>query len=398
MLNIEDIISRRANTIKPSPTLAVTALAQKMKAEGKDVISLSAGEPDFDTPKHISDAGKKAIEDGYTKYTPVGGILELKNAILNKLEKQNNLSYTVDSILVSVGAKHSIFNCLQAIINTGDEVLIPVPYWVSYPDMALIMDGKPIYIEPRSGNIKITADDLKASLTDKSKVLIINSPSNPSGAVYTKQELVSLGKVIMQHPNLCVISDDIYEHIYWENDPFCNLVNACPDLKDRVIVINGVSKSYAMTGWRIGYAAGHPSIIKAMNKLQSQSTSNPCSISQHAAIAAINTPLPDVVKYNSVFKTRHDLVLRLLQEIDGVKTYKAQGSFYSFADFSEIRKRLRHKNDIELSSYILTEANVALVPGSAFGMPDFMRLSYATSEENIKKAIKRIKDLLNRSS
>lgn len=388
-------ISARANLIQPSPTLAITAKAAELKRAGIDVIGLGAGEPDFDTPEHIKEAAIAAIQAGYTKYTPVDGIPELKQAIVDKFKRDNNLEYTVDQVIASVGGKQSCYNLAQAILNPGDEVLVLAPYWVSYPAFALLADAVPVIIEAGiEQRFKITPEQLAAAITPKTRLIFLNSPSNPSGLAYTFDELKALGEVLLKHPDIIVATDDMYEHILWTDEPFVNILNACPELYDRTVVLNGVSKAYSMTGWRIGYAAGPKQIIKTMQKLQSQSTSNPCSIAQRAAVGALNGSNDCIAPMLSAFKTRHDFVVEGLNALPGVQCLAGDGTFYAFADVREAIKNKGFKNDIEFCAYLLEEARVAVVPGSAFGSEGYFRLSFATSDEALKEALSRMKAVL----
>ncbi len=388
-------LSSRVRRIKPSPTLAVTARAAALKAQGRDVVGLGAGEPDFDTPDHIKEAAIRAIRDGFTKYTAVAGTVSLRKAIAAKFKRENGLDYTPDQILVSVGGKQSFYNLAMALLDAGDEVIIPAPYWVSYPDMVLLADGKPVIVSAGiEQNYKITAAQLKAAITPKTRLFVINSPSNPTGMAYSRAELMALGEVLRAHPNVLIATDDMYEHILWSGEPFANIVNACPDLKDRTIVLNGVSKAYAMTGWRIGYCAGPRPLIEAMTNIQSQSTSNPTSIAQVAAEAALNGDQACMQPMLKAFKQRHDHVVARLNKIRGVRCLPNQGTFYAFADFSGAIKNLGVKNDLELAELALNKVEVALVPGSAFGADGHMRLSYATSMELLDKALDRLENLL----
>ncbi len=390
-------LSKRVQNIKPSPTLTVTARAAALKAAGKDIIGLGAGEPDFDTPEHIKQAAVQAIRKGFTKYTAVDGTAELKQAVISKFARDNGLSYTPHQILVSVGGKQSFYNLIQALINPGDEVIIPAPYWVSYPDMVLLAEGVPVTLWAGiEQGFKITARQLEAAITARTRLLVLNAPSNPTGVMYTSSELAALGEVLRRHPQVMIASDDIYEHILLCDEPFCNILNACPDLYDRAIVINGVSKSYSMTGWRIGYAGGPPKLIAAMKNIQSQSTSNPASISQVAAQEALEGDQSFMRAWVEEFKARHDVVLAELQQIEGVQCLPSQGAFYSFPKMQNIIDGLANvNNDVELAEYILTNTGVALVPGSAFGAQGYMRLSFATSMENLCEALRRMKGLLN---
>ena len=390
-------LSNRVKSIKPSQTLAITARAKELRAQGLDIIGLGAGEPDFDTPEHIKDAAIQAIRDGFTKYTAVDGTPSLKQAIIDKFKRDNNIDYEMNQILVSVGGKQSSFNLLQALINPGDEVIIPAPYWVSYPDMTLLAEGVPVIVSAGiEQGYKITPEQLEAAITDRTRLIFINSPSNPTGAVYNRNELAALGGVLIKYPNVLIATDDMYEHILWTDMPFVNIVNACPELYDRTIVLNGVSKAYSMTGWRIGYCGGPADLIAAMKKTQSQSTSNPCSISQVAAEAALNGDQACITPMLKAFKERHDFVVDRLNAMNGVKCLPSDGTFYAFADFRDvISSRDGISNDLELADYLLNEAKVALVPGSAFGADGYMRLSYATSMENLDQALTRIESALN---
>ncbi|ADE16261.1 aminotransferase class I and II [Nitrosococcus halophilus Nc 4] len=390
-------LSTRVQQIKPSPTLAITARAKALRAEGKDIIGLGAGEPDFDTPEHVKEAAIQAIRDGFTKYTAVDGIPSLKEAIIAKFARDNGLQYEANQILVSVGGKQSFYNLAQALLNPGDEVIIPAPYWVSYPDMVLLAGGIPVVISaPQERQFKITPEQLEDAITPLTRLLVINSPSNPTGAAYTADELAALGEILRRHPQVLIATDDMYEHIYWGKEPFCNIVNACPDLYERTLVLNGVSKAYSMTGWRIGYVAGPAVLIKAMKSIQSQSTSNPTSISQVAAQAAIEGDQTCVKTMCQEFKKRHDFVVRQLSALPGVQCLPGSGTFYTFPNIQAvITSRGEVKDDVELAEKMLNEAGVAVVPGSAFGAPGHLRLSFATSMENLEQALKRIAAFLN---
>ena len=389
-------LSDRVQRIKPSPTLAVTTRAAELRAQGKDIIGLGVGEPDFDTPDHIKEAAIEAIRAGKTKYTAVDGTPSLKKAIVAKFQRENGLSYEPSQILVSSGGKQSFFNMALALLNDGDEAIIPAPYWVSYPDMVLVAGGEPVIIETTVENrFKITAAQLEAAITPKTRLFVINSPSNPSGIAYTEQELKEIGEVLKKHPNILVATDDMYEHILWTGKPFVNILNACPELYERTIVMNGVSKAYSMTGWRIGYAAGPQKLIKAMTKVQSQSTSNPASISQAAAEAALNGPQDCIADMVKAFKERHDWLVAALNDLPGVTCLEGDGTFYAFADFSGAIKQLGLANDIELAEKLL-EGGVALVPGSAFGAEGCMRFSFAVSLDTLKSAVSRIATVLGK--
>ena len=392
-------LAARVGRIKPSPTLAVEARAKELKAQGKDVISLGAGEPDFDTPEHIKEAAIRAIRDGFTKYTAVDGTPSLKQAVIDKFKRDNGLDYTLDQILVSVGGKQSFFNLAQALLEKGDEVVIPAPYWVSYPDMVLLADGTPVIISTGiQQGYKITPEQLDAVIGFQTKLVVINSPSNPTGAVYTRKELEALGEVLRKYPDVLIATDDMYEHILWTDEPFCNIVNACPDLKDRTIVLNGVSKAYAMTGWRIGYCAGPKALIAAMKKVQSQSTSNPASIAQVAAEAALNGDQACMTPMVRAFRERHDHVVARLNQLRGVRCLPSSGTFYAFAQFKDAIANFEGiTNDVDMAELILNEAGVALVPGSAFGAEGYMRLSFATSPANLGQALDRLEKLLGRA-
>jgi aspartate aminotransferase len=394
-------LSQRVQAIKESPTLAVTARAAKLKAEGKDIIGLGAGEPDFDTPQHIKNAAKKAIDDGFTKYTPVGGIPGLKNAIIAKFKRDNSFEYNAKEVIVGVGGKQTIFNLVLAVINPGDEVIVPAPYWVSYADIALVAEGKPVIVNCGiEQGFKITPAQLEAAITPKTRLFMINSPSNPTGAVYTLAELQALGAVLKKHPHVLVATDDMYEHVNLSGEKFVNILNATPELKDRCIVLNGVSKAYSMTGWRIGYAAGPEKIIKAMEILQSQSTSNATSISQVAAQEALDGDQECITPMVKAFRERHEFVVRRFNEMKGLKCIKAGGAFYAFPDAREAiadlhqRGLIKEASDMALSEYLL-EKGVAVVPGSAFGAEGYFRISFATSMSNLEKALDRIQQALS---
>ncbi|MDJ0863158.1 MAG: pyridoxal phosphate-dependent aminotransferase [Gammaproteobacteria bacterium] len=395
---MEPRLSQRVQRIKPSPTLAVTARAAELRAAGHDIIGLGAGEPDFDTPEHIKQAAKKALDDGLTKYTPVDGTPGLKDAVIHKFKGDNGLDYTREQILVSCGAKHSIYNLMQALLDAGDEVLIPAPYWVSYPDMTLLADAKPVIVDAGiERGFKITPEQLDAAITERTRLLILNSPSNPTGVSYSGDELAALGEVIVRHPRVMVASDDIYEHIRWEAGAFSNILTVCPELYERTVVLNGVSKAYAMTGWRIGYAAGPAWLIKAMKKIQSQSTSNPTSIAQAAAQEALDADQSFIQDMVTVFKERHDYVHGALNQLAGVECLPAQGAFYLFPSVKgALDKMTGVDDDVAMAERLLQDAGVALVPGSAFGAQAHMRLSFATSMENLQSAMERLAGALGR--
>ncbi len=389
-------LATRVSRVKPSPTLAVSARAETLQAEGKPIINLSVGEPDFDTPDHIKAAAIAAIREGHTKYTAVDGIKSLKTAVIDKFTRDNHLQYAPNQILVSCGAKQSLYNLFAAVINPGDEVIIPAPYWVSYPDMCLLAEGNPCIVETNAHEqFKLTPEKLAAAITDKSRLLVLNSPSNPTGIAYTKDELSALGEVILKHPHLLVVSDDIYEHNLWHHIPFHNIVNACPRLYDRTIVINGVSKAYAMTGWRIGYAAGPVAIIAAMKKIQSQSTSSPTSISQYAALAALTGDQSCVKKMTDAYHSRYEFVIQALKEMPGVRAMPSDGTFYTFPDISACFND-HITDDLQFADYLLSDAEIAVVPGSAFGCAGHIRISFATSIENLVKAMDRLKQAVHK--
>lgn len=383
-------LAKRVQKVKPSPTLAVAAKATQMRAQGHDVINLGTGEPDFDTPDYIKEAAIAAINQGHTKYTAVDGIPELKEAVKNKFKKDNDLDYQPNQILVSVGGKQSCYNLCQALLNPGDEVIIPAPYWVSYPDMVLLAEATPVIIATTPAQrYKINAQQLEETITPKTRLIFLNSPSNPSGVAYTLDELKALAEVLKKHPQIIIATDDMYEHILW-SQPFANILYACPELYDRTIVLNGVSKAYAMTGWRIGYAAGPTPLINAMKTIQSQSTSNPCSIAQRAAVAALTGGNESVLEMVKAFHKRHDFVASRLQEIPGVEVIPADGTFYIFPSVQAIIEKRDYANDLEFSEKLLVEEGVALVPGSAFGNEGCIRLSFATSMETLQDALNRL--------
>lgn len=385
------LLSDRVNAIQPSPTLAVAQKAAELKAAGHDVIGLGVGEPDFDTPKHIGDAAKAAIDAGFTRYTAVDGIPQLKKAVIAKLKRDNQLDYGSKEILISAGGKHCIYNLLAAWINDGDEVLIPAPYWVSYPDMTKLVGGVPVIIEAGiDQRYKINGAQLAAAITPNTKMLFLNSPSNPTGTAYTRAELTELAEVLRQHPQVLIATDDMYEHILWADEPFANIAMVAPDLRDRIMILSGVSKAYAMTGWRIGYAAGPAPLIAAMNKIQSQSTSNPTSISQYAAVAALEGDQSCIRDMVSAFKTRHDYLVAALNNIPGMRCIAGDGTFYTFANVDAMMAAKGCATDVALCEQILEQAKVALVPGSAFGAPGHVRFSFATDMDTLRKAVERI--------
>ncbi|QXP87205.1 pyridoxal phosphate-dependent aminotransferase [Methylococcus capsulatus] len=389
-------LSDRVQSIKPSPTLAVTARAAAMRAAGKDIVGLGAGEPDFDTPDHIKQAAIRAIEKGFTKYTAVDGTPGLKQAIQAKFKRENGLDYALDQILVSCGGKQSFYNLAQALLNPGDEVVIPAPYWVSYPDMVLLAGAVPVIVEAgQQQAFKITPAQLEAALTARTRLFVINSPSNPTGMAYTADELAGLGEVLRRFPDVVIATDDMYEHILWEGG-FSNILNVCPDLYERTVVLNGVSKAYSMTGWRIGYAAGPERLIEAMTNIQSQSTSNPTSISQVAAETALNGEQGFIAGMVEAFKERHDFVVGRLNAIPGVDCLKTHGTFYVLPNVEAAMARLHLADDVALSEYLIEQGGVAVVPGSAFGAPGHVRLSIATSMANLEKAMERLATTLSK--
>jgi aspartate aminotransferase len=391
-------VADRLKVIKPSPTLAVSAKAARLKAEGKDVIAMGAGEPDFDTPQFIKDAAIAAINKGYTKYTAAGGTPSLKKAIIAKYKRENGLDYTEKQILVSCGGKQTSFNLCMALLNPGDEAIVPAPFWVSYPDMAQMANAKPVFIQAGiDQGFKITAEQLERAITPRSRLIWINSPSNPTGSVYTAAELKELGEVLRKHPNIVIATDDMYEHILLDGSKFVNIVNVCPDLYPRTVVMNGVSKAYSMTGWRIGYCGGPQELIDAMENVQSHSTSNPTSISQYAAEAALTGDQSCIDPMVAAFKERAKVITEGLNRIPGVSCLAPDGAFYAFPDCREAIRQLHAAGkiaaptDLALCDYLLAQPQgVAAVPGSAFGAEGYLRISFATSMENIKKAVDRM--------
>ena len=388
--------SHRIAQIKPSATIAVAQKARELRAEGRDIISLGFGEPDFDTPDHIKAAAIAAIEAGDTKYPPVDGTAALKQAVIDKFQRDNDLSYEPNEITVGNGAKKVLFNLMCAILNDDDEVLIPAPYWVSYPDMVKMAGGAPVIINTgEESDYKITPRMLRSALTARSRLLLLNAPSNPTGKVYTEEEYYELGRVLQEHSRIVIACDDIYEHIYWADSPFRTLLNVCPELKDRTVVVNGVSKAYAMTGWRIGYAGGPAPLMAAIRKVQSQSTSGACSISQAAAAEALNGPQDCVGEMRDEFYKRYQYMVEALNSIDGVHCPECDGAFYAFPSFQGVIDRMTNiHNDAELCEWFLENAGVAMVPGTAFGAPGHIRLSFATSMEQLQECIARIKRAL----
>jgi aspartate aminotransferase len=394
--------SDKLNKVKESPTFAVLSKANKMKKEGKDVVILATGEPDFDTPDFIKIAAINAITSGKTKYTPVKGILELLIAVTHKFQTENNLNYNTDEVIVSSGGKQSIYNLLQVILNDNDEVIIPAPYWVSYPDMVTLAGGVPIFVTcDIKDHFKLTPEKLNNAITSKTKAIFLNSPNNPTGSVYSFEELKQLADVLIKHPDIYIISDDLYEHLLFSNEKFINIANLMPNDLHRIIVINGVSKAFCMTGWRIGYAAcKNKQLIKNMEIIQSQSTSNPCSISQYAALAALNGSIDWIKPIKQEFIKRHDYVYNRLNKIQGIKVIKADGAFYSFFDCTDAinnlfeQKKLMQKTDLCFANYLLDDYLLAGVPGSAFGLNNHMRFSFATSLTELSKALDRLEQAI----
>jgi aspartate aminotransferase len=388
-------VSKRVQRVKPSPTVALTGRVAQLKAEGKDIVSLGAGEPDFDTPAHIAEAGVEAIRKGFTRYTPVEGNADLKDAIAAKFKRENGLDYQRKQILVSTGAKQTIFNLILALIDAGDEAVIPAPYWVSYPDMVMLADGVPVtpYAGPEQG-YKITAAQLEAAITPKTRLFILNSPNNPTGAAYTRAELRALGEVLVRHPRVVICTDDMYEHIYWADEPFVSFASVCPELYDRTVTTNGVSKAYAMTGWRIGYCGGPAELVTAMSILQSQSTSNPSSIAQKAAVTALNGDQDCVREMNRHFRQRHDFIVAGLNRLPGVSCLQGAGTFYAFANVEKAMRLIGAPDDNAFAEKLLNQGGVAVVPGSGFGAPGHMRLSFASSMETLQEALNRMEKTL----
>ena len=389
-------ISNRVNQIKPAATIMVSMKAIELRAQGRDIISLGFGEPDFDTPEHIKQAAIDAIWQGKTKYPPVDGTKELKNAIVTKLRTENQLEYGPKQVIVSNGAKQSLFNLLTSLLNPGDEVILPAPYWVSYPDMIKLAEGQPVILNATAENdFKISAKQLESSITDNTRLLIINSPSNPTGKVYGEDDYRELAEVLLEYPKIMIVCDDIYEHIYWGEKPYRTLLNVCPELNERTVIINGVSKAYAMTGWRIGYAAGPQEMISAMLKVQSQSTSGACSISQAAATAALEGPQDCIAEMRTEYRRRYEYLLDALNGVEGIECEDCDGAFYAFPSFKPIIDRMPEiRDDVELAAWMLEHAGVAMVPGTAFGAPGHLRLSYATSMENLQSCVQRITDAI----
>ena len=389
-------ISSRIQRIKFSPILALSARANQLKAEGKPVINLTVGEPDFDTPDHIKEAAIQAIRDGVTKYTAVEGTISLRKAITEKFFLENKLHYEPTQIIVSTGAKQCLYNLMQALLNPGDEVIIPVPYWTSYPDMALLAEASPIIVPTTfEQGFKLSAEQLEKTITPKTRLIVLNSPSNPCGIVYQANELEKFAEILLKHPQVFIVTDDIYEHIYWGKHPFVNILNVCSALYERTIVLNGVSKAYAMTGWRIGYAAGPHALINAMISIQSQSTSNPNAIAQVAAQAALEGNQENVRERNTIYHQRYQFMFEALNCMAGLRCLPAEGAFYNFIDITGLLGS-RFKTDYDLAEYLLNEANLATVPGSAFGLSSSLRLSFAMDQAILQTAVNRLKEALDK--
>jgi len=385
-------VSERMARVKPSATVALLSLVASLRAEGRDIISLGAGEPDFDTPQAIKDAAIKAITAGATKYTPTDGTAELKAAIQRKFARDNQLAYAPSQIIVSTGAKQSLFNLCMSLLGPGDEAIIPAPYWVSYPDMVRLADAEPIIVAAGiDQEFKITPRQLSDAITAKTRLVILNSPSNPTGASYSPAEISALGKVLEEHAQIVIASDEIYEPVHWAGEPCISFAAACPALYDRTVTINGVSKAYAMTGWRIGYAAGPEQLVRAMTTIQSQSTSNPCSVSQAAAVAALDGDQSVVAAMTTEYKRRHDFLIDALRAMPGIECRAGEGTFYAFPRVTGVLERLNLGSDTDLAEYLISKADVASVPGSAFGAPGYLRLSFACSLEMLEEAVGRIR-------
>ena len=388
-------VSARMAAVRPSPTGAVLALAAELRAAGRDILSLGAGEPDFDTPEHIRAAAIAANEAGQTRSTPIDGTAELKAAICTKFRRENELDYAPHEVLVTSGAKQALFNLCLALLGPGDEAIVPAPYWVSYPDMVRLAGATPVFVEAGiEQDFKITPAELEAAITDRTRLLILNSPSNPTGACYDRAELEALGAVLESHPGIVVLADDIYEHIHWAKQPFVSFAAACPALKGRTVTVNGVSKAYAMTGWRIGYAAGPALLISAMKTIQSQSTSNPCSVSQAAAVVALNGDQAPVAEMKAAYRARHRYFVDALNRIEGIECRHGEGTFYAFPKVRGVLDRLGLESDVALAEFLLSEADLAVVPGSAFGAPSYLRLSFACSMATLEQAVARLERVL----
>ena len=389
-------LTDRVKKIRPSPTVSITARAGELRATGRDIIALSAGEPDFATPPHICEAAHEGIRRGQTKYTAVDGKRSLKEAIILKFQRDNELTFKLDQILVSSGGKQACYNACQVLVESGDEVIIPAPHWVSFPDMVRLADAEPVIVHTNATTgFRMTAEQLDSAITERTRALIINSPCNPTGSAYTRTDWKMLGDVLSEHPRIFIITDDIYEHIYWGVEPFCSFLTACPQLASRTLVVNGVSKCYAMTGWRIGYVAGPEAIIKAMTTIQSQSTTNACTISQVAAEAALNGDQTTVTKMCAAFKARHDYIIDGLNRLTGFDCRPCEGTFYAFPNIDKTIESIGAKDDIDFCSKLLEEKDLALVPGSAFGAPGHLRLSFAANQEILEVALNRISEFIN---
>jgi aspartate aminotransferase len=384
-------LAQRVQRIRPSATVSITALAARLRDEGRDIITLSVGEPDFPTPEHICEAARSAIDRGETKYTVVGGVKSLKQAVIDKFRRDNDLEFSLDEILISCGAKQSCFNACEALLEAGDEVIIPAPCWVSYPDMVQLADAAPVIVPTDAASgFKMTADELRASITESTRALILNSPCNPTGASYTRIELQALAGVLVEYPRIAIITDEIYEQLYWGTEPFCSLLSAAPELRQRTLTVNGVSKTYAMTGWRIGYAAGPAPLIKAMTSIQSQSTTSACSISQAAATAALTGNQNCVAAMRDAFRDRQSYVVDRLNALPGFDCQSGDGAFYAFPDVREALSSRDIPDDVVLCEQLLAEAGVALVPGTAFAAPGHLRLSFAADMGTLAKALDRL--------
>ena len=390
------LTSERSSKISPSKTLSISALSNKLRAEGKDIANLAVGQPDFATPDYVKQAAVEAIAQNKTGYTAVDGVAELKEAIVRKTKRDSKLDYETEQIIVSCGAKHSLYNVCQAALNKGDEVIVPAPFWNSYPDIIKLAEGVPVTVTTTTEQgFKITAEQLQQHINERTRMLLLNSPNNPSGSVYTAEELTDLAEVLIKHPQVIICSDDIYEHFVFDGNTFSNILNVCPELYPRCLIVNGVSKAYAMTGWRIGWTAGPADLITAMKKIQSQSTSNPCSISQAASQAALENSLDYVHMMRDAFAERRDYLVSELNDIDGITLPTPAGSFYAFADFSEaIARHPDISDDLELSKELLNQTHVSTVPGIAFGIENHLRLSLAVSTEELQKAVERIRTFL----
>jgi aspartate aminotransferase len=387
-------LSTRIQRVKPSPTVALTGRVAQLKAQGRDIVSLGAGEPDFDTPKHIRDAGIEAINKGITRYTALEGTAELKDAIIAKFKRDNSLTYARNQILVSSGGKQTLFNMTMALINPGDEAIVPAPYWVSYPEMVSMADGVPVIVYAgQEQGYKITAAQLQAAITPRTRLVFLNSPNNPTGAAYSRTELRAIGNELLQHPRIVICTDDMYEHIYWAHEPFASFASVCPELYDRTVTVNGVSKAYAMTGWRIGYCGGPAELINAMSIVQSQSTSNPSSIAQYASVVALNGDQSCVREMNKHYQQRHDLLVAGLNDLPGITCLAGAGTFYAFANIDKAILTLGLRDDQTFAEHLL-HTGVAVVPGSAFGAPGHMRLSFASSMQTLETALERISKAL----